>query len=154
MSEARGTSGELPLLARGLADLDHCMDRWLDLDAAGHGRAVELHQLHQQVGAAGRAWPASSNACLAPTSNGATWAMRIDQHFVVEPADRIPVDRQAHRVAEPPRFALDLGALGERQRRRLAVVESLDVDVGAAVGRVDLSFAEAGGNGSCPAARC
>ena len=44
----------------------------------------------------------------------------VDQHLVVEPADRVPVDRKAQRVAEPPRLALDLGALGERQRRRLA----------------------------------
>ena len=50
MSEARGTSGELPLLLRGLSDLDWLLKSRLDLDAARHSGAVELHQLHQQVG--------------------------------------------------------------------------------------------------------
>ena len=35
----------------------------------------------------------------------------IDQHLVVEPADRVPVDREPERIAEPARLALDLGAL-------------------------------------------
>ena len=67
---------------------------------------------------------------------------RIDQHFVVEPADRGPVDRQAQSVAEALRVALDLGPLEQRQRRRVAVVERLDVDLGAAIGRVDLGLAD------------
>jgi hypothetical protein len=73
-------------------------------------RALELHQLDQQVGAA------VERRLLEQRLLGADVERRdlgdgIDQHFVVEPADRFPVDRQPERIAEPPRFALDLGAL-------------------------------------------
>ena len=67
---------------------------------------------------------------------------RVDQHFIVEPGDRGPVDRKAERVAEPARFALHLRALDQRQRLGLLVVERGDVDLGAAVGGIGLGLAD------------
>ena len=115
--------------------------------------ALELHQLDQQIGAAGE------RRLLEQRLLGADVERRdlgdgVDQHLVVEPADRGPVDRQPERVAEPPRLALDLGALAQRQRRRLAVVERGDVDVGVAVGRVERRPRRSAGSGSSPAGRC
>ena len=40
----------------------------------------------------------------------------VDQALVVEPADRIPVDRIALRVGEAPRFGLQPARCAERQR--------------------------------------
>src|SRR4029078_4521864 len=50
MSEARGTSGELPLLLRGLPIL--LLQRRCELYAARHRHSLELHQLDEQVGTA------------------------------------------------------------------------------------------------------
>src|SRR5436309_470386 len=67
---------------------------------------------------------------------------RVAQHFIIEPSDRAPVDREAPRVAELPRFAFDLGALDHLERLRLLVVERLDVHLGAAVGGVIIALAD------------
>ena len=40
----------------------------------------------------------------------------VDQHLVVEPRDRIPVDRIAERIGIAARLALELGALGDAER--------------------------------------
>ena len=57
----------------------------------------------------------------------------IDQHLVVEPRDRRPIDGKAKRVAELARFLFNLCPLGDRQRVRLLIVERGNVDVGRAV---------------------
>ena len=154
MAEARGTSGDLPLLLRGLADLMLSASVWLDVGAAGDASALELHQLHQQIGAAGQ------RRLLEQRLLGADVERRdlgdgVDQHLVVEPADRRPVDRQPQRVAEPARLALDLGALAsatsgggslvvERGRRRHR----------PAIGGVEVALRRSAGSGSSRAGRC
>ena len=63
MAEARGESGEMPLLLRGAADLRSLLQRLGPVGAAGR-HALELHELDEQVGAdrrgrwlrAGPAW--------------------------------------------------------------------------------------------------
>ena len=87
------------------------MQRLADVRAARR-EALELHQLDDQVGAAGQ------GRLLEQRLLGADIERRdlgdgIDQHLVVELADRVPVDRQPKRIAEPPRLALDLGALDQ-----------------------------------------
>jgi hypothetical protein len=44
----------------------------------------------------------------------------VDQHLVVEPGHRFPIDRIAERIGVTPRFALELGALDARERLGLA----------------------------------
>ena len=78
----------------------------------------------------------------------------VDQHFVVEPPDRVPVDRQAERVAEAPRFLLDRAAQDQGQRLGLVVVERGEVDVALAIGGAGRRPRRSGGSGASPAGRC
>ena len=125
MSEARGTSGDLPLLLRGCRSeaagvrlspgqaARRSIEGLAHVGAAGR-QALELHQLDDQVGTAGQ------GRLLEQRLLGADVERRhlgdgVDQHLVVEPAHRLPVDGQAQSVAEPPRLALDVRTLDARK---------------------------------------
>ena len=138
----------LAAAAARVADLDS-PDRLRDGDycsvwpmSAPPGRqALELHQLDDQFGAAGEA------GFLEQRLLGAGVERRdlgdgVDQHFVVEPPDRVPVDRQPERIAEAARLALDRAAQDQRQRVGLAVVERGEVDVGLAIERAAVGLGD------------
>ena len=97
MSEARGTSGELPLLLRGVADLI-TGSRRLDLHAAGDGHSVELHQLHEQLAARGEVGRLDQG--LLGRARTARSGSPVDQRGVVEPRDRLPIDAKPWRSAK------------------------------------------------------
>ena len=114
---------------------------------------LELHQLDDQVGASSERRFLEQRLFRA----GVEWrdlGDGVDQHFVVERPDRVPVDRQAQRIAEAARLALDFRPLEKRQRLWLLIVERLDVDLGVAIGRVRGRVLRPAGSGSIRAGRC
>ena len=140
--------------AAGPADLGYVQSakRLADVGAARR-QALELHQLDDQVGAPGQVG-SSSSACLAPTSNGATWAMALTSISSSSWPTALPVDRKPERIAEPPRLPLDIGALDEAQRRRLLIVEGGQVDIGLAVGGAEIALGDQPEAVRARAARC
>jgi hypothetical protein len=91
---------------------------------------------------------ASSSACFEPGIERGDLGDAVDQHLVVEPADRFPVDRIAERVGISFGLALQLGALDAGERIGVeVVVEPGLVRVDLAIGGRDLHLvgkAEAG----------
>src|SRR4029079_8885545 len=95
-----------------LADLS-LLKRLADVGTAGR-QALELHQLYNQIGSPG------PGRLLQQGLLGADVEWRdlgdgVDQHLVIQLPYRIPVDRQAQRIAESPRFALDFRPLDQCQ---------------------------------------
>ena len=98
------------------------MERLPDVGSAGC-KALELHQLDDQVGSAGQ------GRFLQQRLLGANVERRdlrngIDQHLIVQLPNRTPVDSQSQRIAEPLSLAFDFGPLGKAERIGLRIVIS------------------------------
>ena len=152
MSEARGTSGELAAAAQRPADLVYWIVGSISTPPVTAARWNCISWTSRS------ALPVSVG-CFEQRLLGADIERRdlgdgIDQHLVVEPADRVPIDRKP--IASPSRrasrstsarSAIDSGGGS-------LVIECLDVDFRAAIGGVDFELARSAGSGSIPAARC
>ena len=103
------------------------------------GQALELHQLDDEVSAAGEA-RLFEQSLLGADIERRDLGDGIDQHLIVQSADRFPIDRKTQGVAKASRLALDICPLGDAQRRRLFIVEGGKVYVGLAIGGADIRF--------------
>ena len=103
------------------------LKRLADVRAARR-KALELHQLDDQVGSSGQS-PLFEQRLLSPDIERGHLCNGIDQHLVIELADRSPVDRKPEGIAEPARLPFDIGPLDEVQRLRLIIVISGQVDI-------------------------
>ena len=98
---------------------------------------LELHELDQKLGAR------DDRRRLDQRLLGADVERRdlgdaVDQHLVVEPADRFPVDGIAQSIGITPRLALELGPLDAGERVRIGIiVEAAGIGIDLAIGGID-----------------
>ena len=77
----------------------------------------------------------------------------VDQHFVVEPGDRGPIDREPERITEPAGLALDLGPLDRAPAARARCRRTLRCRARRSDRRHRPPLPRSGGSGWCRAGR-
>src|SRR3546814_3540436 len=107
--------------------------------AAGR-HALELHELDDQVSSRGQIVRLQQRLLGADVERG-DLGDAVDQHLVVQPTYRLPVDDITQSVGIAFRFAFQLRPLDAGQRIGLDVIrESAEIGIDLAIGRLDLGF--------------